>query len=400
MNIFEIDNEADYLQNKNDININENNKSSRNALFFADAKKTEWLIRNGINVNQVDADDKTALFYCDPDACKLLVSAGLDINYLSSDDSTPFSYYMKLKHMDETMTFDIVNLSENVILSKRKTLLELGANPNLVNNKGDNYLIHLNKNLPTVELLVEYGVDIQYLNNSKQNALFGASQKVTEYLVKNNINVNQIDINNNNAFFHPNNWLSLWSIDEDPNQAKIWLLDNTDINLNLDTADKIRLLTEDHNLVQKYILKSNDVNFNQNGDNFLSNTRDHEHAQFLIDNGINIHFLNNEGDSLLHKSNYPVSILLIQNGIDINHKNNDNHNALNRFFPNQESHQKTKKLSRNELFTLFIHSGMDFSNYRKFFNDIEKEIVARYEKEKLQNIIIESENITKPKKRL
>lgn len=139
--------------------------------------------------------------------------------------------------------------------------------------------------------LLKTGVDINTLNSSKQNALFGCRYpELMEEIINAGININHIDSFNKNALFYA------------PNSETINVLIENGIDINhTDTL----------------------------GGNALFYTNDAESAQLLVKNGVNINHTDLEDkNALFFAVSESVVSELIGSGIDINHTDNTGRNAL------------------------------------------------------------------------
>ena len=145
ISIFNIEDEKDYLKNHYKIDINELNDDGDNALFSADAKKSEWLIRNGITLNYKNLYN----------GCNALYT---EYEFESTE--------------------------------RTQVLIDAGININNLNKQNENALFYMNKNDSKI-LLVESGINIMQINAFGLDALHNANKDFTEFLIKKGINISR-----------------------------------------------------------------------------------------------------------------------------------------------------------------------------------------------------------------
>ncbi|EDK1731629.1 hypothetical protein CHT30_22945 [Salmonella enterica subsp. enterica serovar Infantis] len=131
------------------FNINTVDSKGRNALFYVNAKKTQFLIDSGINKDHQDNTGKTALFFSDYLKTVALIDSGVDVNICDNEGETA------LFHKP-------YEIAQAMIIS--------GANVNKQNNKGRTALFSCDAK--TVDILIEYGADINQLDLKSKNALY------------------------------------------------------------------------------------------------------------------------------------------------------------------------------------------------------------------------------------
>ena len=143
------------ISKEHNFNINHINDKGMTALFRADYKKSEWLIKNGCDISVIDKKGKNALFYVkDKKKLMLLISNGIDINQI---DNRGESF---LHTADKKILKELVEQNINVkkIINKRSKdgyipflnfkrtfeehlyLLKLGANHNSKTYQRENIL--------------------------------------------------------------------------------------------------------------------------------------------------------------------------------------------------------------------------------------------------------------------
>lgn len=97
---------------------------------------------------------------------------------------------------------------------KIKLLIENNINVNQVNKDGDNALFHNTINIRSVEYLIEAGININHINNEGSNVLFYANEHTSQVLVKNGIDVNNINKDGENVLFYADYDKTLYLIDK------------------------------------------------------------------------------------------------------------------------------------------------------------------------------------------
>lgn len=159
----------------------------------------EKLISTGANVNIVDAEGNSPLWYVirnynhdyELKLVKLLLESGANPNLF-----------------DKTPLLLMYNLQSEVF----KLLLEYGANPHYQNSDGENLLMLsvCNKSVNALKVLISKGVDINGLNNKKQNALFYLSEcsqysyiwDMYDFLVSQGANYKRVNVQGHDVLTH------------------------------------------------------------------------------------------------------------------------------------------------------------------------------------------------------
>lgn len=220
---------------------------------------------------------------------------------------------------DRSIIYDIYKLNEETI----KLAIDKGYDINATNYNALELLltsykfINSNKAIYYIELLIKYGLNINYINNDNKNYLFilytslifneksnkedinyiNKTKEIAKLLINNNININHLDNNNDNILYYVN----------DKEVAE--LLINKGINIH---------------------------NKNKNGENALFNINNKEMIELLMNKGIDVHNENNNGETaLFYKISKDKIDILLNNGLDINKLNKNNENALFKLIINE-----------------------------------------------------------------
>lgn len=224
--IFDIENEEEYLQNKENVDINEKNRSKQNALFDSSIEKTKWLIKHGIDLNIIDdIYGSNALRSACEIKTQILIDAGVDIHKKDSrGNSLLFSEnnVEKIKiFLHHGMDFNIVNIDGDNALTyayynkedegiefTKKILLYInsGININHTDAKDENFLFSHYINTEIALALIDKGINIHQLNEDKENALFNDDlpPEIVEELIKKGINIHQENDVGEHALWYAN----------------------------------------------------------------------------------------------------------------------------------------------------------------------------------------------------
>lgn len=165
--IFDIRTEEEYLNYKNEIDINELDGNGSNALFYSDYGKdygkSEWMIKNGINLHILNKSKQNALFYCNHEKAKLLIEHGINVNQVDVNG--------------ESALFKAVALSDINIC---QLLIDSKIDIHQINYQGENAVYYAS--LKALRLLLKYGVDINQLDKHGNNALISLDPGLYDYL--------------------------------------------------------------------------------------------------------------------------------------------------------------------------------------------------------------------------
>lgn len=249
----------------------------------------EYLITSGIKyrINE-------ALHNADcPEKIEILINNGADVNSRDSEGNTI--------------------MMKNIYQEK---ILDLGADPLMMNNDGETTLFNAckNGNIEMVDRLVNLGVDIKAKNKYGETAISfcrlwgyykGDSEKVILKLIEHGLDINELDRNG------------------DPIICKIPRFGDCPKTVNFLVSVGADINSTDSNGNTAII---NAVNSYHDKDRIVTD---------LINNGININIQNNNGITALMSSyihnNGRYFKLLLKNGADINIKDNNGMTLLSRY---------------------------------------------------------------------
>lgn len=165
------------------LDINIKNFFGKNALFYVNAEKSEFLLKKGIEKLDVpDNERRNALFNCCLEKLKLLLSHGYDINIKNVKEESI---------MFHAPDIDVVDF-----------LITQGFSVNELNKSENNMIMDKTLNEHMIKDLIDRGLDVNHLNTKKQNALFYASIEKIEALLDSGININHLAKFGTNCAFH------------------------------------------------------------------------------------------------------------------------------------------------------------------------------------------------------
>lgn len=168
-------------------------------------KALEQYLEQTENVDFRDKKGETALFtaafHGKLEAVKLLVKYGADINAKNNNNGTPLIYATINLHEDVIRFFLANGADVNVRDKLLYTVLSWPAIRALSGpEKG------IKKNLRIMQLLVNYGADINEKNPQGETLLFDVSvapKKYLDFLINNGIDINKKNIYGETALFEP-----------------------------------------------------------------------------------------------------------------------------------------------------------------------------------------------------
>lgn len=229
-NIFDIENEEEYLKYKENVDINEKNRSKQNALFLSSIEKTKWLIKHGIELDIIDdMYGSNALVTACVAKTQILIDAGIDIhNDINKKNNRGNSLLFsennieKIKILlhcgvdinivnidgDNALTYAYYNEDKEETEFTKKILLYIdsGININHTDSKDENFLFNHYINTEIALVLIDKGINIHQLNEDKENALFNddLTQEIVKELIKRGINIHQENDISENALWYAN----------------------------------------------------------------------------------------------------------------------------------------------------------------------------------------------------
>jgi len=237
---------------------------------------------------------------------------------------------------------DFYGLSSELFL---KGIREGSLNINYVKNNGQNALWY--SNLKETELLIDKGIDINHINNDGENALFSDSNLTTaktHLLMKSGININHTNQIGRSALFERNKEITeiLFNHGIDINiiddfganalfatelKSALFLVEK---GIDLTIKDKLNrtiyFYIEDQVLFKK-IDERKVVDINHIDNNYETPLFYNRHLiYFFVEAGMNINYVNPIGRNALFYNSEVKE--LINSGINIHQKDIDNENAL------------------------------------------------------------------------
>lgn len=144
------------------------------------------------DIKRVDKDDRTLLFYSMlydlEDLVKKLLEKGIDVNHVDKYGYIALTVESDLDCVELVLRHPTFNKFDYV-------------DPN-----GNNLILIYNNDTTTdytiIEFLIEKGVNVNHINNRKQNALwYNYTINCIKILIHNGININQVDINGQTCLF-------------------------------------------------------------------------------------------------------------------------------------------------------------------------------------------------------
>lgn len=191
------------------LDINIKNFFGKNALFYVDAKKSDFLLKKGIEKLDVPNNERrNALFHCGLEKLKVLLSHGYDINIKNVKEESI---------MFHAPDIDVVDF-----------LITQGFSVNELNKSENNMIMGMALNEHLIKDLIDRGLNINHLNKKKQNALFYASVKKIEFLLDSGINIHHRAKYETNCAFH-----SPYNCDKSLALKRLKLLKEAGVDLNI-----------------------------------------------------------------------------------------------------------------------------------------------------------------------
>lgn len=270
ISIFDIKTHEDYLNNKENIEINDLYKGNNAfcvALLQKDYQRAQWLIHEGIDLsNDID------LFMHEnitPEIQILMIEKGVgfDGNKKTLMGNSPLHY----------------SKNKEVI----KSFIKKGIPADILNDFGENALFKID-DPELLDYLIANGCAINHLCNNKRTAIFSRDEKVTEFLLKKGAKADILDIYGNGTITNVHS-------------KKVFNLlveHGASINFISGIGHNILMCNYDYNIDVDYCL-SNGVDINHkdmNGENMLQQLTDNESdfsfAMYLIEKGIEYKHIN------------------------------------------------------------------------------------------------------------
>lgn len=191
------------------LDINIKNFFGKNALFYVDAEKSDFLLKKGIEkLDLPDNERRNALFNCGLEKLKVLLSHGYDVNIKNVKEESIMFYAPDI---------DVVDF-----------LITQGFSVNELNKSENNMIMGKTLNEHLIKDLIDRGLDVNHLNTKKQNALFYASVKKIEALLDSGINIHHLAKSETNCAFH-----SPYNCDKTLAVKRLKLLKEAGVDLNI-----------------------------------------------------------------------------------------------------------------------------------------------------------------------
>ena len=177
----------------NDIIVNKLVKVDSSILFYQNTYSKPAILKlilskAKLNLEETDPNGKSTLFYIvkkgasSIDTFMYALSLGLDINHVDKDGNTVLmelikyinTDYPRLKDLTADEKLPLINLIDMI-----PWFIEEEINYNVYNNDGENVLTYVTaiNNIDIIKILLEYGVDPNFIDSSNTTALSTAAMK-------------------------------------------------------------------------------------------------------------------------------------------------------------------------------------------------------------------------------
>lgn len=189
--------------------------------------------------------------------------------------------------------------------------------------------------------LIKQGINIHQIDQGGSNALFEADYETSKLLIEGKININQKNLSGLTALFYTH----------DLKTTELLIKAGADINIR-DKKENNILMYSTENLAPLYIESGVDIHaINDNGENSLFHfSQSPEIAKMLINKNINIHQINNHGENALFDADVEVAKILLSLGINAKQKSHAGEDVIT-----YADFEKTKLLI-NELDDLSFYT--------------------------------------------
>jgi len=185
--------DSNNLEIINDIIVNKIVKIDGDILFYENTYTNPAILKlilskSKFDLEKNDPDGKSTLFYIvkkgasSIDTFMYALSLGLDINHVDKDGNTVLMELIKyintefpgLKDLTADEKIPLINLIDMI-----PWLIEEEINYNVYNNDGENVLTYVTavNNIDIMKILLEYGVDPNFIDSSNTTALATAAMK-------------------------------------------------------------------------------------------------------------------------------------------------------------------------------------------------------------------------------
>ena len=288
------------ILSKAKLNLEENDPNGKSTLFYIVKKGASsidtfmYALSLGLNINHVDKDGNTVLMEL--------------IKYINTD-------YPRLKDLTADEKLPLINLIDMI-----PWLIEEEINYNVYNNDGENVLTYVTaiNNIDIMKILLEYGVDPNFIDSSNTTALSTAAMKGSS-------NIEAVSLLLNYGA-RPN-------ITDNNNQTIIEKLITIELVL--------------HNEKKMKLKEKRNIDETQNYRQVL-----HE---ILLNGEVNLTMLNSEDqpyffDAVFH-NNIDLVKSLAKYGADINQRDRDNSNIVYKYMAENIAF---KKVSDQRLYYIML----------------------------------------------
>lgn len=161
LNVKKMEEEGLFSKGSNMPSFDNEVRSIRHPFILCDSNAVKFLIDLGLNINHVDDAGRNALFYSDYRKSEVLLSNGININAIDKNGENAL-----FMHFRENKFSGKIKLPTD----KLELLLKSGINAEIINNDGNNCAWGANKEF--LEIFKKYGVNLHYVNNNNENLLF------------------------------------------------------------------------------------------------------------------------------------------------------------------------------------------------------------------------------------